>query len=153
MDWQITLHWVITIIVIEAIVEVVHDSDLFFPLLDFLHRRSNRVLNFFGRLLSCGYCFSVWVSFAASWTLGPITGVLWLDIILKTFLLHRLSNIFHELIARWFNHTPFVMLFQTRHPVDDVPEDPFGTTEEDGNAEEGDLERVRATEDAGTVQD
>ncbi len=49
-------------------------------------------------LLTCGYCTSVWVSmFFSSWFVpGDYFGLLpWNNIIIKIFLIHRLSNLFH----------------------------------------------------------
>ena len=34
-----------------------------------------------------------------------------IDVIIKTFCLHRLSNVTHELFQRWFDRKPFSIVF------------------------------------------
>jgi hypothetical protein len=104
---------IIIVIAIEAITEIIVDSD--FPLLKWLKRKiadkafetpqTNKILVVIHNLLGCGYCTSVWVSgFISIWTPlynyfnNPI--ICW---IISTFAFHRLSNwvhIFYELVKR-----------------------------------------------------
>ena len=47
-----------------------------------------------------------------AWCLpGVISGYWLFDVILKTFVLHRLSNLTHELFVRWLDRCPFSMVF------------------------------------------
>lgn len=62
------------------------------------------------KLLTCGYCASVWVAFCAAWAMpGDYFGLLpWNNIIIKTFVIHRFANWLHmvyELIRRGRVHT------------------------------------------------
>ncbi len=113
--WATAIKWFITIIAIEAVTEIVIAGDIFYNLRDIIHRNSNknRILKFLSDLLACGYCFSVWVSFLAAWALPEVHSNLIISIALKTFCLHRCSNIVHEFINRWLKRMPYLY-----HPVD-----------------------------------
>lgn len=57
------------------------------------------------KLLTCGYCLSVWTAAICAWALpgGYFGLLLWDNILVKIFLLHRLSNwchVYYELFRR-----------------------------------------------------
>ncbi len=114
---QFTVGLIFLAIAVEAITEILVSSKL----LDIIGIRTwaaNRVVPLDGdyskvrwyhvalhKLLSCGYCASVWVAGAFAWCLsGDYFGLLpWDNIAIKIFLLHRLSNAWHvryELVKR-----------------------------------------------------
>lgn len=107
--------WLFAIVYVEAITEIFVEAEIFQWFRDVLKRSK-----FFGALISCGYCFSVWAAAPIAWALpGTIFGeanilpswvVFFLDWICKIFILHRLSNIFHEALSRWFGRNPFVLV-------------------------------------------
>lgn len=118
--------WLLAIVYVEAMTEIIIESDIFFEVRNSLTRRNN----YFGKLFSCGYCMSVWVSASIAWALdGVITGFVLFDFVVKLFVLHRLSNVLHELWRRWFDRVPFVMVINALLKREDknVSEDPEGT--------------------------
>ena len=57
------IKFLLAVILCELIVEIVIKSELFEPIRNiFISRKlKNRFFWFAGNLLSCGYCFSVWI--------------------------------------------------------------------------------------------
>jgi hypothetical protein len=115
---QIILIWWFFIIFVEAVTEIIVDSDFFFPIRNGLGKLPFFIGSFSTALLRCGYCMSVWVAASVAWMLPgspssytpielPIWFMLIIDIMLKTFVLHRLSNIQHEFIVRVLKRIPF----------------------------------------------
>jgi hypothetical protein len=99
---SITIIFIIAVIITEGLVEVLSKSEIFSPVRKwFFKRRENRVFNFIHSLLDCGYCLSVWV--------GTFVGLLLVDLpivhpaldwFIVGLLLHRLSNLWHNIIDR-----------------------------------------------------
>lgn len=53
------------------------------------------------KLLTCGYCTSVWVSFSiAVFLTGAISGWPLIDLLIRWMVVHRLSNIVHDVIEK-----------------------------------------------------
>lgn len=110
-------------IVVEAITEILTAGKIFFGLRNWLQKKSN----FFGSMISCGYCLSVWVSMLVA-VVYPfeITNIMIIDYILWVFILHRFSNIIHEGFSRWFNRHPFLFFItmnREEHGQEDSSED------------------------------
>jgi hypothetical protein len=102
------IQWLLAIIAVEAVVEIIVDSELFLFWRVFLSKRRSVIGSYIAKLFTCGYCFSVWVAALVAWSLpGYIFNIIIADVILKTFVLHRLSNLMHELFHRWLNRHPF----------------------------------------------
>lgn len=109
------IQWALAIIFVEAITEIIVSSTIFFRVRNWIAKKSN----FLGELTNCGYCMSVWVSAPIGWALpgdiflhafpGSETAMIF-DCILKVFILHRVSNVFHEGLSRWFNRLPWVFV-------------------------------------------
>ncbi len=89
----------IAIIFSEAITELVVKSDFFAPLRKSLYNKNNKIFDFIHDILDCGYCFSVW---AALFTLTIIFIVdnIFINYFIYIIVIHRLSNILHNLIDR-----------------------------------------------------
>jgi len=109
--------WVLAVVAVEAMTEIVVSSSLFFRFRNWVGRHSA----FFGELLTCGYCFSVWSSAAIAWALpGDVfTGEYGFiaNIAVRTLVLHRVSNFLHGLIKRICDRPPqehVVSLFMKR---------------------------------------
>lgn len=99
------LIWIAIIIAIENITEIITTSAIFQKVRETLVN-----IPFIGDLIFCGYCFSVYPSIlGAIIAPGEITGLLIVDIIVKWFTLHRLSNIFHEFVSRYLQRLPFLI--------------------------------------------
>lgn len=94
--------FIIAVVLTEALTELVVKSKIFEPLRKFFFdRRDHKLFSFLNELFDCGYCFSVWS--------GTCVGLLLVDLNLVHFtidwlivgiLLHRLSNILHNVIDR-----------------------------------------------------
>lgn len=97
--------WIAAIIFVEAVTELILNGEIFEKFRELMFKLSN----FTGSLVSCGYCLSVWVSASIAWALplGFFHPVV--DFVVATFVLHRLSNIFHELVARWLGRMPWTL--------------------------------------------
>jgi len=96
------------VLAVEAITEIIVASDLLVELRGWFSRQENVVLHFISRLITCGYCCSVWVAAMLAWCVPiSLTGYWWVDIIIKTFAVHRMANWFHELMSRWFSRHPW----------------------------------------------
>jgi len=94
--------FLIAVIITESITEIISKSSLFEPLRKWLFKnKSNKLLSFMHDLLDCGFCLSVWV--------GTIVGnllldfkiiTIWLDWLIIGLLVHKCSNVLHNLIDR-----------------------------------------------------
>ena len=90
--------WILSVVAVEAIVEILTTSQLLNVPRAYILAKNN----FFSELIGCGWCTSVWVAAMFGWAMpGTLTGILIMDIILKTFALQRLSNYVHEIRANW----------------------------------------------------
>ena len=88
------------VILTEAITELVIKSEIFEP----LRNRIKVVGSWFEKLFSCGYCFSVWSAFTVVFIAQisyPLTGYILLDLSLTALIVHRLSNILHNIVDKW----------------------------------------------------
>ena len=109
------IKFLLAVIFCELIVEVVVKSDLFEPITSYFKNRidDNKLFWFIGSLLSCGYCFSVYVGIFTAvlfnmhlvgkfiFDCGYICGII--DIIVSGLIIHRCSNILHNLIDKYTN--------------------------------------------------
>jgi hypothetical protein len=97
--------WVLLIFALafatEAVVQLVIKSEIFSP----IRRLASKLGPWTTELFKCGYCFSVWV--ALGWiALVPavvIPASSWhvVNVLLTLLVVHRLSNIMHNLIDKW----------------------------------------------------
>ena len=88
------------VLLTELLTELVIKSVLFKPVREILFKLGG----WFKDLFSCGYCFSVWVAVAVvllTNTSYPLTGTHWLDLGLMALVVHRLSNVLHNVIDKW----------------------------------------------------
>lgn len=99
------------IVVVEAITEIVVSSTIFQPLRNFILKRAGKstICNFLGKLIQCGYCTSVWISLIFAFFVPIHLVNVYIDFIIFVFVLHRLSNFWHEFLSRWFSRHPIIM--------------------------------------------
>jgi len=100
---MLALEIICTIILIEAITNILTKSDIFKPLRAYLFGSNNKVLRFIHNILDCPYCTSVWVSLSSILLLCLYLNNLLPRILALFFMgvvLHRLSNILHFVIDR-----------------------------------------------------
>ena len=88
------------IVLTELLTELVIKSEIFKPVRSVIFKLGD----WFKKLFSCGYCFSVWAAMGVVFitdTSYPLTGNNWLDLGLMALVVHRLSNILHNVIDKW----------------------------------------------------
>ena len=95
---------IIAVVLTEAITEIVTKSEIFSPFSAFLFRRgaNNKVVKWFHDLLDCGYCFSVWVGVCVGLLVLHDIKIIntYIDWLIIGLLIHRSSNILHNIIDR-----------------------------------------------------
>ena len=98
------IKFLLSIILVEAITEIVVKSELFNPFKAKIFRlgQKNRFFNWLHKLLDCGYCFSVWSGMLVSILFFRDIGLFhWsLDWFFIALVLHRLSNLYHNINDR-----------------------------------------------------
>ena len=99
---------------VEAITEIITTSDIMAPMRESIRKLAytippeengtTKLFSWVDRLISCGYCTSVWVSaFTSIWDPVELTGYRFVDALLMIFLIHRVANWLHviyELIRK-----------------------------------------------------
>lgn len=118
----IILSWFALAILTEAIVEIIVGSELLFTFRNFFAKINP---GFLGKLFTCGYCMSVWVASIIIVFVNPYCIVseylrdyqfsYIIDIIIKILILHRISNIWHEALSRWFNKYPIITIYHVNN--------------------------------------
>ncbi len=86
---------VFVIILTELTTELIIKSEIFKPVRNLIFKLGD----WFTKLFSCGYCFSVWAAAAVVFltnTSYPLTSNHWLDLGLMALVVHRLSNYLHN---------------------------------------------------------
>lgn len=98
---------IIAIILTEAITEIVVKSELFLPLRSKIFElgKNNKFFKWLHSLIDCGYCFSVWVGvFTSIFLLNGLHIIhKYVDWFLLGIIIHRLSNLFHNIMDRIYN--------------------------------------------------
>lgn len=94
----------LAIIFTEAITEIITKSELFSPIRTrvFKKAKDNKVFDWLHSLLDCGYCFSVWSGFFVAIVFFRDVGLIHpsIDWFFVAIVLHRLSNMFHNILDR-----------------------------------------------------
>ena len=83
------------ILLTELTTELVIKSEIFKPVREIIFKLGD----WFTKLFSCGYCFSVWAATGVVFltnTSYPLIGNHWLDLGLMALVVHRLSNYLHN---------------------------------------------------------
>jgi hypothetical protein len=90
--------WVILPFFDEAITEIVVESQIMFRVRNFF---SKLWPGFFGELLKCGYCFSVWPAIILAFFIPTVIFEnSFLDYLVKWMFIHRMSNVYHSFISK-----------------------------------------------------
>jgi hypothetical protein len=100
----LVIKFILAIILTEAITEIITKSGIFLPLRAkvFSLGQENIFFKWLHNLLDCGYCFSMWSGmFVAILFFKGIDLLHWsLDWFFVAIVLHRLSNLFHNIMDR-----------------------------------------------------
>jgi hypothetical protein len=98
---------IIAVLITEAITEIVVKSELFLPVKSKIFElgKNNKFFERIHYLLDCGYCFSVWAGMFTSLLLLNDFSVVnkYIDWFLLGIVVHRLSNLFHNIMDRIYN--------------------------------------------------
>jgi len=114
----------ILVLFVEAVTEILVSSAIFQKPREFVYTRNG----FLGELVNCGYCTSVWVAAAVAWlAVLPICPWFAVNYVVTTFVIHRLSNLLHELNSKWLSRRPFSMAVHKTETVI-IPGDYHGST-------------------------
>lgn len=85
----------------EAVVELVIKSTFFAP----VRKLASKMGYWTAELFKCGYCFSVWVAMgmiaAVPVVILPVSDWRVVNVILTLLVVHRLSNVMHNVIDKW----------------------------------------------------
>ena len=85
----------------EAIVELVIKSQFFAPFRKLMFKLGPWITELF----KCGYCFSVWASMgmilAVPVVVLPFSNWRGVNLLLTLLIVHRLSNVIHNVIDKW----------------------------------------------------
>lgn len=117
--FELFLIWACAVIATEAVVNLIVASEIMFNVRDWVAQHSI----FFGKLINCEYCASVWVAAPFAYylpvghyldTLCAGNLLLWcIVLVAKVAVVHRVSNVVHEWIDRWLTkHRPSLELVQ-----------------------------------------
>ncbi len=95
----------LVVIVVEAITEVCIKGEIFFNVRAFIIEKND----FFGKLVTCGYCFSFWISLLVCCLLYFFDALIviiyneFINFIFNWVILQRCSNILHGAIDKYFD--------------------------------------------------
>lgn len=115
---------------VEAVTEILVSGDIFFKIRDWIGRKSA----FLGELIYCGYCTSVWVAGIIAWVnVLVLSDIYIVNYFITVMILHRLSNIIHELNSKIFGRRPWALAIHKSEVVV-LPEEFYdGRQEETGD--------------------
>jgi hypothetical protein len=136
--------WVAAVAYVEAVTEILLTGNIFSNQRHWLLNRSNEpfawyekgpykwFICFVAELATCGHCLSVWVAGTIFWALPlTLTDYEIVDYAIKLFFLHRMSNVLHELLSRWFNRIPFNLVITKIENTQSILKDEIGETKND----------------------
>ena len=142
---------ILAIIFVEALTEIIVSSKI----AEGFRIRAFNLNKWLGELVHCGYCMSVWVAATVAWSvefgLHPVA-----DYFLALFVIHRLSNVWHEAVVRWLNRAPItfqINKMEMQHdsewgePLDATT----ATKDSEGSAREGDSQEFLSTQETDRV--
>jgi len=96
--------FLLAVIVTEALTEIIVKSEFFSPLRAKIYKlgKENKFFDWLHQLLDCGYCFSVWAGALIAVLLFRDVGLIHksIDWFLVGLVLHRLSNLFHNIMDK-----------------------------------------------------
>jgi hypothetical protein len=101
----------VAIALVEAVAELWTESDLFERLRVWVRSKND----FLGYFFDCGYCVSVWLGVGAAYLfqcVGQFDGLGWWEPLLWGLVIHRGSNIWHEIVSRLFARVPFTLFLR-----------------------------------------
>lgn len=105
----------VAIALVEALAEIWTESVLFERLRVWVRSKSG----FLGYFFDCGYCVSVWLGVGAAYLFHckDVFGLGWWEPLIWGFVVHRGSNIWHEVISRFMSRIPWALFLTIRGAV------------------------------------
>lgn len=104
--------WLLAIIATEALTEIWISSEIAEPLRDKLGQQKGRI----SILARCGYCVSVWAAMIMSIEIFIVR------LLIQILVLHRLSNVFHEIVYRFLNRMPLISVHNIKEDINEPRE-------------------------------
>ncbi len=104
----------IAVALVEAVVEITSTAEIFAGIRAWLAGKGEKP-RAAGVFAQCAYCQSVWAGVGAAYLLqimGMFEWMGWFEPILWGFLIHRASNIWHEVVSRHQHRVPFTLFFR-----------------------------------------
>lgn len=95
----IIMSFIASVILTELLTELVVKSEIFKSFREFVSG-----FDWLNKLLSCGYCFSVWSAALVVLLVGPfyeLVSSLFLNYLLTLLIIHRVANVWHNIIDKW----------------------------------------------------
>lgn len=97
------LEMLFVIVAVEALTEILTKSSFFYPVRKWIFKKAptNIFFKFIHRLLDCGYCTSVWISFImTSFFISYLrfTNIWVFDYLVMSMVIHKGSNLVHNLM-------------------------------------------------------
>ena len=100
----LTIKLLMAVVITEAVTEIITKSELFRPFRALIYRlgSKSKVFEWLHSLLDCGYCFSVWAGCTIAFLFFSDLSLVhkYVDWFIVGLLLHRLSNLFHNIMDR-----------------------------------------------------
>lgn len=113
----------IAMILVEAVVEICAEGEIFEPLRVWLDGRGEKPRKI-GVFVRCPYCMSVWAGWGAAYLLGLMGFFQWMgwfEPLLWGLLVHRASNIWHEAVSRYLGRAPLALFLRSWRREEAVP--------------------------------
>jgi hypothetical protein len=95
----IIISFIASVVLTELLTELVVKSEIFKSFRQFLEG-----FTWVSKLVNCGYCFSVWSALLVTLVVGPrydVVSSLFLNYIIISLIVHRSSNVWHNIIDKW----------------------------------------------------
>jgi len=127
--------WILIILAVERTIEIISDSKFFFPLRNWLARRtlsedatrtaSKLLFIFLHNIISCAWCLSVWVSMLFCWFLpGEYFCVAAAhNILVKWLALVGMTNLWHRIFQRAMTLGVYNGIIEVKHTLKMVGSD------------------------------
>lgn len=95
----VIISFIASVMLTELITELVVKSEIFKSFREFVSG-----FDWLNKLLSCGYCFSVYSAALVVFLVGPfyeLVSSVFFNYLLTFLIVHRASNVWHNIIDKW----------------------------------------------------
>jgi hypothetical protein len=117
------LKFVVAVVLVEAVVQIATEAEIFEGLRAWFDGADEEPSKM-GVFARCGYCQSVWAGWAVAFVLsmdGMFPWLTWGEPLVWGLVVHRASNIWHEVVSRHQNRVPLTLFMRTWRHEDPPP--------------------------------